>query len=72
MSRVANAPITVPSGVDVKIDGSNMVVKGKLGELSFGLHEAIKLDIQPDEIKVSWDSEAKKRQSFCWNSASIN
>lgn len=73
MSRVANAPITLPSGVDVKIDGSNMVVKGKLGELSFGLHEAVKLDIQPDEIKVSWDSGSKNAKAFAGTArASIN
>ena len=34
MSRVGNAPITVPSGVEIAIDGSNITVKGSKGELS--------------------------------------
>lgn len=73
MSRVANAPIAVPSGVDVKLDGSNMVVKGKLGELSFGLHETIKLDIQSGEIKVIWDEASKQSKAFAGTArASIN
>ena len=36
MSRVGNAPITVPSGVEIAIDGSNITVKGSKGELSRG------------------------------------
>lgn len=34
MSRIANSPIKIPAGVDVKIAGSAVTVKGKLGELS--------------------------------------
>ncbi|MCK9609352.1 MAG: 50S ribosomal protein L6 [Methylomonas sp.] len=73
MSRVANAPITVPSGVDVKVDGNLMIVKGKLGELSFGLHEAVKLDIAQGEIKIVWDESAKNAKAFAGTArASIN
>lgn len=73
MSRVANAPITVPSGVDVKLDGNLMVVKGKLGELTFGLHEAVKLDIGQGEIKVVWDENVKNAKAFAGTArASIN
>lgn len=64
MSRVANAPITVPSGVDVKLDGNLMVVKGKLGELSFGLHDAVSLNVETDQIKISWDHSAKNAKAF--------
>ena len=31
MSRVGNAPITVPRGVEIAIDGSNITVKGSKG-----------------------------------------
>jgi large subunit ribosomal protein L6 len=34
MSRIGRMPITVPSGVDVTIDGSNVAVKGPKGSLS--------------------------------------
>lgn len=64
MSRVANAPIALPSGVDVKLDGNLMVVKGKLGELSFGLHESVELNIEKEQIKVVWDDSVKNAKAF--------
>lgn len=73
MSRVANAPINVPAGVDVKLDGNLMTVKGKLGELSFGLHEAVTLEIAQGEIKVKWDESGKNAKAFAGTArASIN
>ena len=33
MSRVGQAPIAIPSGVDVTIDGQSVTVKGPKGEL---------------------------------------
>jgi ribosomal protein L6P/L9E len=35
MSRVAKNPITLPSGVDINIDGSQLNVKGPKGKLTF-------------------------------------
>lgn len=37
MSRIGKKPITLPSGVTVKIDGQNIAVKGALGELGLTL-----------------------------------
>ena len=33
MSRIGKKPITIPAGVDVKINGSEVIVKGPKGEL---------------------------------------
>lgn len=41
MSRIAKAPIELPSGVDVNIIGRNVTVKGKNGSLSISLNEAV-------------------------------
>ena len=41
MSRIAKAPIELPSGVDVNIVGQNVTVKGKNGSLSISLNEAV-------------------------------
>ena len=41
MSRIAKAPIEIPSGVDVNIVGQNVTVKGKNGSLSISLNEAV-------------------------------
>jgi len=43
MSRIGKAPITIPSGVEVKIDGHTVSVKGPKGTLSRSLHPSVKL-----------------------------
>lgn len=41
MSRIAKAPVDVPSGVDVKIDGQTISVKGPKGTLSHEVHPSV-------------------------------
>ena len=41
MSRIAKAPIELPSGVDVNIAGQDITVKGKNGTLSISLNDAV-------------------------------
>ncbi|EIJ70707.1 50S ribosomal protein L6 [Pasteurella bettyae] len=43
MSRVAKAPVSVPAGVDVKIDGQLLTVKGKNGELTRTIHNFVEV-----------------------------
>lgn len=51
MSRIGKKPVPVPAGVEVKVDGGSITVKGKQGELSFTYHPA---------MTVEFDSEAKE------------
>lgn len=60
MSRIANSPITIPSGVEVKIDGVNMIVKGSNGELSHRLHPSVSLAVKDNVIQVQWDQQDKQ------------
>lgn len=64
MSRVANAPITLPQGVDITLNGNELMVKGKLGQLSFNLHETVKLEIVDEQIKIVWSPEVKNAKAF--------
>ena len=43
MSRVAKAPVVIPAGVDVKIDGQVITIKGKNGELTRTLNKAVEV-----------------------------
>jgi large subunit ribosomal protein L6 len=43
MSRVANNPITIPSGVDVTLNGQVVNVKGAKGSLSFDIHSGVEV-----------------------------
>lgn len=53
MSRVAKKPIAIPSGVQVTIDGRVVNVKGPKGELSFELHEQVKVVQEGEELLCS-------------------
>jgi large subunit ribosomal protein L6 len=48
MSRIGRMPITIPSGVDVTIDGSNITVKGPKGQLSHVVVEPITVSREED------------------------
>ena len=43
MSRVANAPVELPSGTQVKLDGQEIEVKGSKGALSLSVHTAVEV-----------------------------
>ena len=59
MSRIGNAPITVTTGVDVKIEGSNVIVKGKLGELTQKLSDGISIALNDNTVVVSRSNDSK-------------
>lgn len=59
MSRIAKAPVNIPNGVDVKLEGNNVTVKGKAGELSFDLNSAISIAINDNVIQMQWDKDDK-------------
>ncbi|MFC2150420.1 50S ribosomal protein L6 [Calditrichota bacterium] len=64
MSRVGKEPIKVPDGVDVKIDGSNVVVKGKLGELMRDLPVGISVTLTDGLIQVSRGDDSKVQRAL--------
>jgi large subunit ribosomal protein L6 len=52
MSRVGKYPVPVPAGVTLALQGSTLVAKGKLGELSMPVSEQVELDIAPGSVAV--------------------
>ncbi|MGI9317771.1 MAG: 50S ribosomal protein L6 [bacterium] len=53
MSRIASAPIPVPSGVEVKIDGNQFSAKGPKGELSLNISDGISLSQDEGNLRVA-------------------
>ena len=53
MSRIGLKPIAVPAGVEVKIDGNTVTVKGPKGELTQSFNENITIAQEGAEIKLS-------------------
>jgi large subunit ribosomal protein L6 len=59
MSRIGRLPITIPSGVDVSIDGRTVTVKGPKGQLSRELHPDIAVSQEDGSIVVTRPTEQK-------------
>ena len=53
MSRIGNKPIVVPTGVEIKIDGHKITVKGPKGTLEREIHKNISLEMNDNVIKVT-------------------
>ena len=64
MSRIGNMPITVPAGVEVKIDGNHIAVKGPKGSLERDIHPNIKVELDGNEIKVSRPDDTNINKSL--------
>ena len=52
MSRIGNKPIEVPQGVEVKIDGNHITVKGPKGTLEKDLHKNMEVVLEGNTITV--------------------
>lgn len=53
MSRLAKHPIKIPAGVDVKISGNKLTVKGKKGELSLTTVNEVKVELQDGKLSIT-------------------
>ena len=64
MSRVGKQPIPVPSGVDVKVDGVSVTIKGKNGELKRDVHPEMRVALDGSEIIVTRPSDRPNHKAL--------
>ncbi|MCH7500594.1 MAG: 50S ribosomal protein L6, partial [Nitrospinae bacterium] len=64
MSRVGKKPITVPSGVEVKIEGSRVRVKGSKGELEREFDSNMKIEAQDGQIVVTRPDDKRTNRAL--------
>jgi large subunit ribosomal protein L6 len=64
MSRVANNPVVLPSGMEVKIDGQHFSVKGGKGQMDMNIHEYVALKQEDGELKISTQSQAREADAM--------
>ena len=64
MSRIGNKPITVPDGVEVKIDGHKITVKGPKGTLEREIHKNISVSIENNTIIVTRPNDETLNRSL--------
>ncbi len=59
MSRVAKNPVTVPAGVEIKIAGEQLSVKGPKGSLEMNIHPAVEVIQDGTELKFALRENAE-------------
>ena len=64
MSRIGQKPVKVPSGVKVAVDGSKVVVEGKLGKLQQAIRPEISVAVEGDQVIVGRESEDREVRAF--------
>ncbi|WP_034649043.1 50S ribosomal protein L6 [Corynebacterium vitaeruminis] len=64
MSRVGKAPIAIPSGVETKIDGQAVEVKGPKGTLNIVVPEPITVAVEDGQIVVARPDDNRKSRSL--------
>ncbi len=64
MSRIGRKPIPVPTGVDVKIDGASISVKGPKGELSHTLAEPITAKLEDGTLYVERPNDERRSRAL--------
>ena len=64
MSRIGKQPIPVPSGVEVKIEGSSVSVKGPKGELSATFSDAMSIEMEDGQVVVRRPNDERQHRSL--------
>ena len=64
MSRIGRAPITVPAGVEVKVDGQHVSVKGPKGALEMNVAPTMKVEVEAGVVHVTRPNDDKMNRSL--------
>jgi large subunit ribosomal protein L6 len=64
MSRIGKMPVTVPSGVDVKVDGVQVTVKGSKGELSREFTDRVSFSMDDGVITVAREDDTRESRAL--------
>lgn len=60
MSRIANSPVEIPSGVEIKLNGDQVSAKGKNGELSLTLNPLVSIKQEENSLVFGTTENSKK------------
>lgn len=63
MSRIGKAPIVIPQGVTVKVEGNKVTVKGPKGELTETVHPDLKVAVEDGHIVVTRPSDDREHRA---------
>lgn len=60
MSRIAKEHISVPQGVEVTLDGQNVTIKSKMGQMSLNVHPTVGVKFENNSISVFQKEETSE------------
>ncbi len=64
MSRIGRAPIAIPAGVEIKVDGNTVTVKGPKGTLTQSFNPNMAIAVENGELKVARPNDAKENRAL--------
>jgi large subunit ribosomal protein L6 len=64
MSRIGNNPVSIPSGVEIKMESDVVSVKGPKGELTQKIESGIGISIEDGTVSISRESDAKQLKAY--------
>jgi large subunit ribosomal protein L6 len=65
-SRVGRKPVMIPAGVEIKMEGRDLLVKGPKGQMVMPLHPSVKIELLQDQVKVHTSDEG-----YCRNGSGM-
>ena len=64
MSRIGRLPIDIPAGVDVKVDGAAVTVKGPKGELALNVASPIEVKVEDNQVLVTRPDDERESRAL--------
>jgi large subunit ribosomal protein L6 len=64
MSRIANSPVPVPSGVEVKLNDQSIAIKGGKGSLELNIHRLVEIKQDEGTLKIAARNTSKESRSL--------
>lgn len=71
MSRIAKNPVTIPAGVELKLNGNSVSVKGAKGTLSMDMHTAVSVTQEDGQVQVAARDGSKIARSMSGTARSL-
>ena len=63
MSRIGNKPVQIPAGVEVAVNGNNVVVKGPKGQLELDIYEKLAINVEDNVLTVSRPDDERETRA---------
>lgn len=71
MSRIANAPVPVPSGVEIKLNGQALEIKGGKGQMALNVHESVSVVEEDSTLKFAAKTGDKQARALAGTMRSL-